>query len=162
MRVRRLAGRLPILMALMVLAGVVLALGFRPDVPADSAHAADDPAEVVSWINDPHFPMNAPAIIKDTYEYAATHRDEMKKYPCYCGCSAMGHTSALSCFVKDVGPNGAVVWDKHAAGCGICLAITQDVMRLKAEGKTSLETRQYIDATYSAAGPGTYTPLPTD
>jgi hypothetical protein len=40
--------------------------------------------------------------------------------------------------------------------------ITQDVMRLGAEGKPSPEIRAYVDARYSPFGPATDTPLPTE
>lgn len=74
----------------------------------------------------------------------------------------MGHTSNLSCYIQDIAPDGAITFDNHANGCGICVDITQDVMRLKGEGWSSSAVRAYIDAQYSAFGPGTDTPLPQD
>jgi hypothetical protein len=73
----------------------------------------------------------------------------------------MGHTSNLSCFVEDAGANAKnITFEQHAAGCGICVDIAQDVMRMTAEGKQASEIRQSIDATYGSFGPATDTPLP--
>ena len=69
----------------------------------------------------------------------------------------MGHRSNLDCYVKQVNADGSIVFDEHAYGCGICVDITQDVMRLMREGKAARDIRAYIDATYSRYGPGTDT-----
>ena len=108
----------------------------------------------------PAFLDSAPATVREAYRFAMNNMDEMENYPCYCGCGSMGHTSNLSCYIKDVDTAGNSTFDEHAAGCGICVDITQDVMRLLREGKSSVEIRTYIDATYSAFGPSTDTPLP--
>jgi hypothetical protein len=108
----------------------------------------------------PDFVSTAPQTVKDAYAYTVTHQAELAKYPCFCGCGSMGHTSNLSCYVKSVAPDGAITYDNHASGCGICVDITQDVMRLKAEGQSSQQVRTYIDSKYSAYGPSTNTPLP--
>ena len=67
----------------------------------------------------------------------------------------MGHTSNLSCYVKQLDKDGTAVFDEHAAGCGICVDITQDVMRMTREGKASPEIRTYVDAQYAQFGPST-------
>jgi hypothetical protein len=109
----------------------------------------------------PEFISDAPPRVQEAYVYAMDHPDDLMNYPCYCGCGNMGHTSNLSCYISEIGPDGTVAWDNHAAGCGICVDITQDVMRLHEEGKSPPEIRAYIDATYSSFGPGTDTPYPT-
>ncbi len=108
----------------------------------------------------PAFLDSAPATVREAYRFAMNNMDEMENYPCYCGCGSMGHTSNLSCYIKDVDTAGNIAFDEHAAGCGICVDITQDVMRLLKEGRSSVEIRTYIDSTYSAFGPSTDTPLP--
>ncbi len=110
----------------------------------------------------PDFVKEAPSAVKEAYQYAAAHPDELAKYPCYCGCGKMGHTSNRSCYIKEIAANGSITFDNHAAGCGICVDITKDVMRLKAEGQSSRQVRTYIDAQYSSYGPSTNTPLPQD
>jgi hypothetical protein len=72
----------------------------------------------------------------------------------------MGHKSNLQCYVQAVDAAGNVTFDNHAAGCGICVDITVDVMRLIKEGRSPTDIRATIDATYSAFGPSTDTPLP--
>jgi hypothetical protein len=42
----------------------------------------------------------------------------------------------------------------------VCVDITRDVMRMKAEGKTLKEMRSQIDLTYMRFGRPTPTPLP--
>jgi hypothetical protein len=110
----------------------------------------------------PDYVRNAPMDVQTAYQYAVTHPDELAKYPCYCGCGRMGHTSNKSCYIKDISATGQIAFDNHAVGCGICVDITKDVIRLKAEGKTSRAVRDYIDTKYSPFGPGTNTDLPTD
>ena len=43
--------------------------------------------------------------------------------------------------------------DAHALGCGICVDITQDTMRLLKQGKTVPEIKTIVDQTYSQYGP---------
>ena len=108
----------------------------------------------------PSFVVDVPPRVREAYRFAINNMEEMKNYPCYCGCGAMGHTSNLSCYIHDVDREQNITFDDHATGCGICVDITQDVMRLLREGRSSVEIRAYIDATYSAFGPSTNTPLP--
>ncbi len=110
----------------------------------------------------PDFVADAPPRVKEAYLYAVEHPDHLDDVPCYCGCGNMGHTSNLSCFVKETTKSEEVIFDNHASGCGICVDIAQDVMRLRAEGKSGIEVRAYIDATYSSFGPGTNTALPVE
>ena len=110
----------------------------------------------------PEFLKHAPQAVRKAYRFAAANPDELAKYPCYCGCGAMGHASNLSCYISEIAGDGKVTFDNHAAGCGICVDITRDVMRLMNEGKRAPEIRQYIDATYSAFGPSSDTPFPTE
>jgi hypothetical protein len=107
------------------------------DTPSASAAALPD------WVRD------APPRVREAYQYAVADPDELSKYPCYCGCGAMGHTSNLSCYVQNIAPDGTITFDSH-------------VKRLKAQGQSSPQVRAYIDAQYSSFGPGTDTPLPTE
>ncbi len=113
----------------------------------------------IAW---PDFVRDAPSSVREAYQFAVSHPDEMAKYPCFCGCGKMGHKSNLNCYVKDIAADGKVTFDNHAAGCGICVDITKDVMRLLGEGKKSPQIRAYIDAQYSSFGPSTNTPLPVE
>jgi len=148
----RLVKRLAVVFVLLASGLLLAACGSSDDFGEDTASAALLP----DWARD------APPRVREAYEYAVVHPDELAKYPCYCGCGNMGHTSNLSCYVQDITPDGTITFDSHANGCGICVDITQDVMRLKAEGQSSPQVRTYIDALYSPFGPGTDTPFPTE
>lgn len=119
-------------------------------------------AGVASAAMLPDWARSASPRVREAYEYAVANPDELAKYPCYCGCDSMGHTSNLSCYIQDIAPDSTITFDNHANGCGICVDITQDVKRLKAEGQSSPQVRAYIDAQYSPFGPGTDTPFPTE
>jgi hypothetical protein len=120
--------------------------------------------QVMRNIADPLYDYirNTPPDVQAAYDYAATHPDELRKYPCYCGCGSMGHRDNLDCYVKSFDENGLPTYDRHATGCTICIEITTDVMRLRAQGQPSTAIRAYIDATYSPYGPATDTALPHD
>ena len=95
----------------------------------------------------------APVSVQEAYQFSVANPDVMENIPCYCGCGNIGHESNYACYVADVGANGTIIFDNHALGCSICVDITQDVMRMLREGKSPLEARAYIDATYSRYGP---------
>jgi hypothetical protein len=110
----------------------------------------------------PSFLDTASSEVREAYRYAMAHPQELEKYPCYCGCSVMGHTSNLSCYIQEIHDDGTFTFDNHAVGCGICVDITRDVIRLRGEGWSSPDIRAYVDAQYSRFGPSTNTPLPVD
>jgi len=101
--------------------------------------------------------QSAPVTVQQAYQFASANPDSMKQIPCYCGCGAVGHTSNYSCYVQGVDANGKITFDKHALGCSICVDITQDVIRMKGEGKSIGEIRAAVDATYSKYGPSNMT-----
>jgi hypothetical protein len=113
------------------------------DIHLNMASMDQMPAEVQS----------APVIVQQAYQFNIANPDVMKNIPCYCGCGNIGHTSNYDCYVSQVDDKGNITFDNHALGCSICVDITQDVMRLLKEGKSTQEARAYIDATYSKYGP---------
>ena len=127
-----------------------------------SACAGQTPYALALDSQLPGFLHDAPARVREAYRFAIANPDELAKYPCYCGCGAMGHKSNLNCYIVDASLPGSMEFDSHASGCGICVDITQDAMRLLREGKSSPEIRAYIDARYSSFGPSTDTPLPVE
>jgi len=96
---------------------------------------------------------SAPAVVAEAYRFAVANPDVMKQIPCYCGCGAMGHSSNYACYVAGVDDDGQLIFDPHALGCGICVDITQDVIRLQRQGRSVVEIRAFIDQTYSQYGP---------
>lgn len=137
---------------------ILVALGALFMLTGCGAEAASVSLAPASML--PDYASQAPPRVRDAYRYAIAHPDDLAQYPCYCGCNTMGHTSNLGCYVQDIGEDGAITFDNHAIGCGICVDITQDVMRMRGEGKSAQEIRAYVDNTYSAYGPSTDTPLP--
>jgi hypothetical protein len=101
----------------------------------------------------PNEVQSAPVSVQQAYQFAYANPDIMKQIPCYCGCGAMGHTSNYSCYVDGVDANGKITFDNHALGCSTCVDITQDVIRMQKEGKSTQDMRAYIDSTYSRYGP---------
>ncbi len=149
---RLVVNRLAVVLVLLASGLLMAACGSSGASDMDTTSAALLP----DWARD------ASPRVREAYEYAVANPEELAKYPCYCGCDNMGHTSNLSCYVQDIAPDGTITFDSHANGCGICVDITQDVMRLKGEGQSSPQVRAYIDAQYSPFGPGTDTPFPTE
>ncbi|MCC3375738.1 PCYCGC domain-containing protein [Cohnella sp. REN36] len=100
--------------------------------------------------------------VKLAYAAAAKIRDTLQYIPCYCGCGEIaGHKDNLDCFIAAVREDGTVVWDDHGTGCGVCQLIALQSAQMKAQGRSDMEIRKYIDATYAEgyANP-TDTPLP--
>lgn len=96
--------------------------------------------------------QTAPVLVRESYQFALANPEVLKEIPCYCGCGPMGHTSNYSCYIQS-DEGGEIEFDTHALGCGICVDITQDTMRMLKDGKTTTEIRTAIDATYSKFGP---------
>jgi hypothetical protein len=97
--------------------------------------------------------QDAPARVRSAYQFAAANPDALKNVPCYCGCGAVGHTSNLSCYVKERKADGQIVFDSHALGCSLCVDISQDVMRMTGEGKSPQDIHAAILTAYSKFGP---------
>ena len=121
---------------------------------------AAPPVALADTTQLPRFLDGAAPRVRDAYRFAVANPDMLAHIPCYCGCGNMGHTSNLSCYVQSTAGDGTIAYDEHANGCGICVDITQDVMRMSAAGQPLWEIRSYVDAQYSPFGPSTDTPLP--
>ncbi len=96
--------------------------------------------------------------VQEAYRFAVAH-PETRFIPCYCGCVNQNHLSSFDCYVAEETPERLVL-SSHAFGCGICVAITHDVMTLEGEAIPLREIRERIDAKWGLAGPGTKTALP--
>jgi len=95
---------------------------------------------------------NSAEKVKSSYSFAVANPEVLKRLPCYCGCSAMGHRSLYACYVSSVEPGGKINFDTHALGCSICVDIAQDGMRMLNEGKTVDQIKAYVDQTYAQYG----------
>jgi len=110
----------------------------------------------------PDFLKDADVRVKQAYQFAAEHPQHVANYPCFCGCVFMGHKNNLDCYVSDIAADGTITFDNHASGCGVCVDITQDVMRMMNEGKAAPQIWAYINAEYSRFGPSTDTVAPIE
>lgn len=88
--------------------------------------------------------------------YAAVEDVEniLKEVKCYCGCmdNSAIHDSLHRCFIAGQDEKG-VKWTDHGAQCGTCLAELEDAKRLKDEGKSLQEIKDFIDNKYKGTSP---------
>ena len=103
----------------------------------------------------PHEVRQAPASVREAYQFAVHNEDLLRRLPCTCGCAALGHTSNYACYVAGVDERGLPLYDNHAIDCRICVDITQDAMRLLDDGHTVAQIYAHVDATYGQFGPAT-------
>ncbi len=144
---RRLFPRLVIVLGLLVAGGLNSACS-PSGAGGDMNHPAMAPLDGM-----PADVRSAPVTVRQAYQFAVANPDVVEHLPCYCGCGAMGHASNYACYVAGVNDDGTPIFDSHALGCGICVDITQDAMRLLRQGKTLPQIREYVDTTYSRYGP---------
>lgn len=130
----------------------LISILFLAALPACSGQSTNDQS-MMSLGQMPSEVRSAPAVVQQAYRFAAANPDVMKQIPCYCGCGGVGHTSNYSCYIQSVDGNGTITYDHHALGCSLCVDITQDVMRLQREGKSTQEIRSFVDSSYSKYGP---------
>lgn len=64
----------------------------------------------------PAFVRGASQTVREAYRFAIANPQALNTIPCYCGCGAVGHTSNLSCYVKQFHRDGTVEYDDHAFG----------------------------------------------
>ncbi len=96
----------PLLMGVL-LVGALSACSNKPQVELKMAPASQLPAEI----------QQAPANVREAYQFALANKDILEKIPCYCGCGSVGHTSNYMCYVQDDGSvNGKPILDSHAYG----------------------------------------------
>lgn len=101
--------------------------------------------------------------IKSIYRIAGDNNDLLANIPCYCGCGeSADHKHNGNCFIKEVKSDGSVVWDDHGTRCGTCMEIAFTSAKMKQEGKTIKEIREFIDNKYKKGyAPPTLTPMPS-
>jgi len=134
----------------------------QPDHTSHQTHAPNgDLQELTASVDKlPHFLDNLDPRIADVYKIAGANRDLLKSIPCYCGCGeSAGHQHNGNCFIKEEKADGSIVWDDHGTRCGVCMEIAVVAAKMKQEGKSVKEVRQFIDNTY-ADGYAEPTPTP--
>jgi hypothetical protein len=142
--------RLSLILALFIIVG-----GTTAGCSGSTTQQAEHDLAMAPLAQLPAYVQSMPAAVQQAYQFAVANPDVLQHIPCYCGCSAMGHGSNYACYVAGVNADGSIRFDAHALGCGICIDITQDTMRLLKQGKSVQDIRAYIDASYSRYGPST-------
>src|SRR6266508_4551626 len=62
----------------------------------------------------PDYVTRAGPEVKSLYEFQLRNGDLMRYMPCFCGCGASGHRNNRDCYVKQLNPDGSVVFDPMA------------------------------------------------
>jgi len=62
-----------------------------------------------------------PQVVREAYQFALANPDVLDKIPCYCSCGQghgtdAPHKSVRDCFVREIKPDGSVVWDDMGMG----------------------------------------------
>ena len=63
----------------------------------------------------------APVNVREAYRFALANQEVLSKIPCYCGCGGghsgeSPHNSVKDCFVREVRPDGTIIWDDMGLG----------------------------------------------
>jgi hypothetical protein len=53
----------------------------------------------------------APTQVQEAYRFAIANWETLHWIPCFCGCGAQRHMSNADCYIKDVKPDGNIVFD---------------------------------------------------
>jgi hypothetical protein len=141
----------------------IIGCGKQADHSTHADHTSSDLREQTKSASVlPTFLNGQKEEIRLVYQLAGQSTQLLQWIPCYCGCGeSVGHTSNMNCFIKEVKSDGSVVWDDHGTRCGVCLEIAVQSVKMKSEGKTDKEIRQYIDNTYKTGyAKPTDTPMP--
>jgi hypothetical protein len=127
-----------------------VALGTACSAPDESA--ANEPVALAAVEQLPPQIQEAPATVRQAYQFAAANPAILERVPCYCGCGSVGHTSVHSCYVASGRSVEPIRYDGHALGCSICVDIALDALRLTREGMSPDQIRAYVDRNYSRFG----------
>jgi|GEM_PF-2266210 hypothetical protein len=107
-------------LAALFLALLVILAGCVGPTPAATpaaapAHSATSAALPPGQL--PDFVLNNSARVQRAYRAALANSVAFTKIPCLCGCvhEPTEHRHLLDCFVKEIRPDGAVVFDRHGA-----------------------------------------------
>ena len=98
--------------AILVMAGVASAIFLWPGRSATSGRAyALAPESAL-----PGNLQQAPPTVREAYRFAIANRETLRQIPCYCGCGKDGHKNNADCYVKEVKPDGSIVFDPMSYG----------------------------------------------
>lgn len=109
-------GSFPVKAVIVTLIVIAVGIGAGLLIWSGGGSGDDGGATLETGIALPSFVLDTgSARTKKAYQVALTIPDDLKQIPCYCGCSAVGHTSNLDCFIKERNGDN-VIFDDHGAG----------------------------------------------
>lgn len=120
--------------------------------------SADD--VTAAWKARPSYVSSLPSEGQAAYAFALARPDVLQWLPCYCGCAVMGHRSNLDCFFQRREIAGSYTYEEHASYCDICVRTASMASQMLQQGRTMIQIRAAVDATFGGAAPGTVTPVP--
>lgn len=75
--------------------------------------------------------------VAEHYRYAEVHQTEFTRIRCFCGCEeSVGHENLYDCFIRADGAG----YERHAAGCGVCISEAAVATQLLDAGTPATET----------------------
>jgi alkanesulfonate monooxygenase SsuD/methylene tetrahydromethanopterin reductase-like flavin-dependent oxidoreductase (luciferase family) len=92
-------------------AGVAWWLSAKGDDRSPKRAARQEDAPVTGPLKFPEQVRQAPAEVRELYEFAARRPDVLRYMPCFCGCWRAGHRSNYDCFIDKVHDDGRVEID---------------------------------------------------
>ena len=145
---------------------LVVLIGSCSSDPPASSPAAPPKEQRVAYAGDlpplpqVQFASARPApLTRGAYEFAARHPEVIRHLPCFCGCERNGHRNNEDCFIARRDADGRPEWSPHGIGCGICIDVAQEALRLHAAGTSVVEIRAAVERKYRTEYP-TSTPTP--
>ncbi len=101
------------------LALLLLVFGLALLVAGCSSSSGDQPSSKVELKLAPvstlpqDIQQGDPKVV-EAYQFAIANPDYLAQFPCYCGCGGMGHKSNRDCYIREVKPDGSIVFETHA------------------------------------------------
>lgn len=89
-------------------------------------------------------PVASEEVLRRVYEFAARNEHIVKYVPCFCGCEQLKHESVESCFISARTPDGRVTWNRHGAGCPLCVDVMDAARELHAQGHSVADIRRLV------------------
>ncbi len=108
------------MLAALFLGFAIILAGCAGATPAATPTAAPAPSDTSVALPPgqlPDFVLNNSARVQRAYRAAVANPVAFTKIPCLCGCvhEPAEHRHLLDCFLKEIRPDGAVVFDRHGA-----------------------------------------------
>ena len=103
--------RLTLFLTLLLLLAAVVIIEACADTTPAQVELTLAPESVL-----PDFVSQAAPEVKEAYRFAVANPEVLSAFPCYCGCSVIGHKNNLECYIKEVRVDGSIEFENHAFG----------------------------------------------